>query len=88
MRICLVLLVTLPPASPAPVGLQVEWELVNVTDIPGMYLMVYDGRDLHAGLIDGVVGVSRDNGYSWRFADLVPRGNASKFSTRQKGKSG
>ena len=49
-----------------------------------MYLMVYDGRDLHAGLIDGVVGVSRDNGYSWRFADLVPRGNASKFSTRQK----
>ena len=53
-----------------------------------MYLMVYDGRDLHAGLIDGVVGVSRDNGYSWRFADLVPRGNASKFSTRQKGKSG
>ena len=49
-----------------------------------MYLMVSDGRDLYAGLIDGVVGVSRDNGYSWRFADLVPRGNASKFSTRQK----
>ncbi len=84
MRACLVLLITLPPLAPPTPGPQVEWELVNDTDTAGMYLMVSDGRDLHPSLIDGVVGVSRDNGYSWRFANLVPRGNASKFSARQK----
>ena len=50
-------------------AIQAEWELVNDTDTASMYLMVSDGRDLYAGLIDGV-GVSRDNGYRWRFAEL------------------
>ena len=71
-RLTLLLLLPLLASNATHGAVQVEWELVNDTDTAGMYLMVSDGRDLYAGLIESVVGVSRDNGYSWRFADLAP----------------
>ena len=67
---CVLLAVYLSSCD-AHAAIQAEWVLANDTDAAGNYLMESDGRDLYGGADDGVY-VSRDNGYSWRFADIDP----------------